>query len=69
MWSLKSCQCPPAKRLEAVPLSRVLEVACERARFLWENNKNLSEDLLKFGMLADEISAPHFFSFFLLVVT
>ena len=55
MWSLKSFQCPPAKRLEAVPLSCVLEVACERAQFLWENNKNPSEDLLKFGMLADEI--------------
>lgn len=69
MWSLKSFQCPPAKRLEAVPLSCVLEVACERAQFLWENNKNPSEDLLKFGMLADEILTPHFFSFFLLVVT
>lgn len=70
MWSLKSCQCPPAKRLETVPLSCVLEVASERARFFWENNKNPSEDLLKkFGTLADEISAPHFFSFFVLVLT
>ena len=70
MWSLKSCQCPPAKRLETVPLSCVLGVASERARFFWENNKNPSEDLLKkFGTLADEISAPHFFSFFVLVLT
>ena len=68
MWSPKSFQCPPAKRLETVPLSCVLEEAYERAWFLWENNKNPSEDLLKFGMLADEISASHFFSFFLLVV-
>lgn len=70
MWSLKSCQCPPAKRLETVPLSCVLEVASERARFFCENNKNPSEDLLKkFGTLADEISAPHFLSFFVLVLT
>ena len=64
MWSLKSCQCPPAKRLETVPLSRVLEVASERARFFWENNKNPSEDLFKkFGTLADEISASFLFIF------
>lgn len=64
LLSLTLFQWWPPKRLETVPLSCVLEVACERARFLWESNKNPSEDLLEFRMLADEISAPRFFSFF-----